>query len=174
MAIPTTNPAMLRQRGAALIIGLILLLVLTVLAISGMSTASLEFVMAGNEQYQKNAFQAAETGIEQALNGNVFNPGTNPPPVTGVVMPSAPTDQYGFTITSDLNGQGVDLSEPGYGVRFTTYHFQVQSTGQSLRNARALHTQGTSFTANKDAGEDRPQCINGGNPVLVAVAAAGC
>ena len=38
------------QRGAALVIGLLLLLVLTVLAISGMNSASVEFLMAGNDQ----------------------------------------------------------------------------------------------------------------------------
>src|SRR5690606_2858774 len=37
-----------RQRGAALVVGLILLMVLTVLAISGMNTSTLELQMAGN------------------------------------------------------------------------------------------------------------------------------
>ena len=46
-----------RDRGAALVIGLILLLILTVLAISGMGTAVLQLQMAGNEQYQERAFQ---------------------------------------------------------------------------------------------------------------------
>ena len=51
-----------RQHGAALVTGLILLLVLTLLAVSGMNSASLEFMMAGNEQYCANAFSAAEAG----------------------------------------------------------------------------------------------------------------
>ena len=38
------------QRGAALVIGMILLLVLTVLGISGLVTATLELQMAGNAQ----------------------------------------------------------------------------------------------------------------------------
>ena len=44
------------QSGAALVVGLLLLLVLTILAISGMTTATLELQMAGNEQYQERAF----------------------------------------------------------------------------------------------------------------------
>src|SRR5215470_6398859 len=64
-----------RQNGAALVIGLILLLVLTLLAVSGMNSASLEFVMAGNEQFRANAFAAAETGIEQTIAQGTFNPG---------------------------------------------------------------------------------------------------
>ena len=52
-----------QQRGAALVIGLLLLLVLTILAVSGMNSASMEFVMAGNDQFRANAFTAAEAGI---------------------------------------------------------------------------------------------------------------
>src|SRR5688500_17007936 len=65
MKKPTHFPA--KERGAALVIGLIMLLVLTVLAVSGMNTATTELIMSGNEQYRQNAFQAAETGIEQAV-----------------------------------------------------------------------------------------------------------
>ena len=61
------------QSGAALVVGLILLLVLTLLAISGMTTASLELQMAGNDQYQERAFQFADAGIEQAIQGGIYN-----------------------------------------------------------------------------------------------------
>ena len=82
------------QSGAALVVGLILLLVLTILAISGMTTASLELQMAGNEQYQERAFQAAEAGIEQAIDAAVYSTttptgfynnlfGPNPTPIRG-------------------------------------------------------------------------------------------
>ncbi len=56
-----------RQRGAALVIGLLLLVVITVLAISGMNTATTELAMARNDQNYEYAFQAAETGLEYAL-----------------------------------------------------------------------------------------------------------
>ena len=55
------------QDGAALVVGLILLVVITVLAISGMNTATTELAMARNDQNYENAFQAAETGLEAAL-----------------------------------------------------------------------------------------------------------
>src|SRR5256714_15463264 len=66
-----------RQRGAALVVALLLLLVITLLAVAGMNSAAVEFVMAGNEQHRQNAFQAAETGIEQTI-------------VTGGFLPTAP------------------------------------------------------------------------------------
>ena len=56
-----------KQHGAALVVGLLMLVILTLLAIAGMNTASTELVMAGNEQFRENAFQAAETGIERTL-----------------------------------------------------------------------------------------------------------
>ena len=56
-----------KQQGAALIVGLILLVVITVLAVSGMNTATTELAMARNDQNYEYAFQAAETGLEGAL-----------------------------------------------------------------------------------------------------------
>ena len=52
---------------------MILLMVLTLLAISGMNTATVELQMAGNMQYSQNAFQAAETGIELAMASGSHN-----------------------------------------------------------------------------------------------------
>ena len=62
-----------RQSGAALVVGLVLLVVVTVLAVSGMNTATTELAMARNDQNYENAFQAAETGLEQALSQGRFN-----------------------------------------------------------------------------------------------------
>jgi hypothetical protein len=67
------------QSGVALVIGLLLLLVLTVTSVSGVTAALLEQRMAGNEQYQSHALEAAEAGIEQALASGPFtaNPGAS-------------------------------------------------------------------------------------------------
>ena len=76
----TDPPRFRTQQGAALIVGMVLLVVLTLLAISGMNTATTELLMAGNEKYQENAFQAAETGIERTMATAAFNPAAMPPP----------------------------------------------------------------------------------------------
>ena len=89
------------QRGAALVIGLILLLVLTLLAVSGMNSASLEFVMAGNEQYRANAFSAAEAGIERTLATGTFNPAALPQNLNGA---ATATDNWATTVTPQLGG----------------------------------------------------------------------
>jgi type IV pilus assembly protein PilX len=62
-----------RQRGIALIIALVFLLMLTILGVSVMNSASLEGRMAGNTQETNRAFQAAESAIEHVFtDGTIF------------------------------------------------------------------------------------------------------
>ena len=55
------------QRGAALITGLIFMVVLTLLAVAAMRTTSLDEKMAGNALSQGAAFQAAEAALRQGI-----------------------------------------------------------------------------------------------------------
>ena len=48
------------QSGAALAVALILLVILTLIAVSGMSLATAELAMAGNEQLRRRAADAAD------------------------------------------------------------------------------------------------------------------
>jgi len=52
-----------RQRGAALFMALIVLLILTVLGVFGMNIARLQNLMAGNNQFQTTALNDAETTL---------------------------------------------------------------------------------------------------------------
>lgn len=52
-----------RQSGSVLIVSLVILLVLTLLGLSGMSNTVLQERMAGNLQESMSAFQAAEAGL---------------------------------------------------------------------------------------------------------------
>ena len=54
------------QRGTALVVGLLILLVLTIIGISGMHSTTLEEKMTGNMRDQNDAFQAAETALRGA------------------------------------------------------------------------------------------------------------
>lgn len=135
------------QQGAALVIGLILLLVLTLLAVSGMNSASLEFIMAGNEQYRQNAFQAAETGVDVTYAANVaLIPGGPDLPGAGAV-PNSTTDNW-VTTTRSL-AAGTSMSPPpnpranSFG-KFSYFNYDIQSTGTSVRGASAVNIQGVS------------------------------
>lgn len=60
------NAPAARQRGAALIISLMILIVMTLIGLTGMSTSSLEEKMAGNSRDKALAFQAAEIALREA------------------------------------------------------------------------------------------------------------
>jgi type IV pilus assembly protein PilX len=75
-----TSPMFRRERGAALIVALILLLLMTVLGVTAMRTTTLQERMAGNARDSNLAFQSAEAALrggEQLLEGAI-------PPFTGV------------------------------------------------------------------------------------------
>lgn len=55
-----------RQTGAALIISLIILLLLTIIGVTGMKTTVLEERMAGNMRDKELAFEAAEAALREA------------------------------------------------------------------------------------------------------------
>jgi type IV pilus assembly protein PilX len=67
------TPALHRQSGAALIVGLILMLVLTVLGVSGMTVSVFGLTMASNAQFNFETFQAAETGIDFTIDNANLN-----------------------------------------------------------------------------------------------------
>lgn len=129
-----------RQRGAALVVGLILLVILTLLAVSGMNTASVELVMAGNEQYRQRAFQASGTGIEEALTVLATVPQTGTPAkVTDQSVTGTTTEKYS---TSSVY-LGDDLNVPGFSAgKFVGLHYQITSDGLSSRNAHSQQAQG--------------------------------
>ncbi len=56
------------QRGAALVVSLIILLAMTLLAITSMKSSSTEVAMAGNLRESGLTFQAAEAGLRSAEN----------------------------------------------------------------------------------------------------------
>lgn len=138
-----THSPIRRQRGAALVVGLMLLLVLTLLAVSGMNTASTELIMAGNEQFQENAFQAAETGIEQGMDTGGFNPGIAVQNFPRVAVAGSATDFFTVSIAPQPG-----INTPMQAMwgntwnSFSTFHFQIQSQGESARNAATTHVQG--------------------------------
>ncbi len=55
------------ERGAALVIALLLLVVSTLLATTGMRTSIAELWMAGSEQFHRRAVEAASAGVEAGI-----------------------------------------------------------------------------------------------------------
>jgi type IV pilus assembly protein PilX len=129
------------QRGAALVVGLLLLLVLTLLAVSGMNSATLELVMAGNTQHHQNAFQAAETGIEQTIRDSAFNPSATPETI------AVTADHFSAVNTPQLSGAPQPAILGSSWNSFSSFHFEIRSEGTSLRDAIAVNRQGVAVIA---------------------------
>lgn len=147
-----------RQSGAALAIGLVLLAVLTLLAITGMNTASTELTMAGNEQFRQNAFQAAETGVETALSVLDTVPQSGATVTVGpVAVPGSPNDQ--FQTTSRFVGSIGNVEK--YSEKFTALLYRVQSIGTSSRNASSQHEVGAYLVAGGSSNGDSFGALGG-------------
>ncbi len=57
-----------RQRGTVLVMAMVILLILTIIGVTAMNTSSLEAKMATNIQETNRAFEAAESGLNKAMN----------------------------------------------------------------------------------------------------------
>lgn len=136
-----------REQGAILVIGLILLLVLTVLGISTMSTASLELNMAGNDQFSENAFQLSETGIDTTItalnNGTPVPPPLNPGvcPAFGAPVPVAPMNGA-VAVRLCYQGDIPDITGESSLGKIRQYHYVNQSVGTAQSQSRSFNHQG--------------------------------
>jgi len=135
-----------KQHGAALVVGLILLVVITVLAISGMNTATTELAMARNDQNYENAFQAAETGLEMALGQGQFNTLAGASIAQTINAHDEVNTQVVFEDSTLVPDKAFSL---GSGSGVSAYHFLATSSAESRRapgsttdrDSKATHTQ---------------------------------
>lgn len=132
--VPSFHTGPKRQQGAALVVGLILLLILTVFAVSGMSTATLELVLAGNTQFTENAFQASESAIEAEFAIGPATPDT--PRQNNFVFEngSAATTQVAYR--ANTFAEGYSISE------YSADHYVITARGTSGKNATNVNEQG--------------------------------
>ena len=118
---------------------LVILFILTILAVSAMNTASLEEKMAGNIQDTTRAFQAAESGLNLALNtSGVLS-------LTGSTTSTFDIDAgKGGTVTvvTTYLQSGKPKRGSGYGVNFDAANFDQVSTGQTTSGAKSVVHQG--------------------------------
>jgi type IV pilus assembly protein PilX len=139
-----------RQRGAALIVGLVLMMVLTILAISTMRTSTLELSMAGNTQYREKARQLAEAGIADAMdqidNGLVPLSATNPGIWNNGIIVGNLEPATGDIYRVDI--RFLNVGDPPAGGSqgredLQANFFELQATGTTAaRNARSILRRG--------------------------------
>ncbi len=135
-----------KQNGAALVVGLILLVVITVLAISGMNTATTELAMARNDQNYENAFQAAETGLALALGQGAFDTLVGATVTQTITTYESVTTLITFEDSTPVPDRAFSL---GAGSGIAAYHFIATAQAASMRDpgnptdrdSTAVHTQ---------------------------------
>ncbi len=143
---PMTSIRHRTQQGAALVVGLMLLVVITVLAISGMNTATTELAMARNDQAYEDAFQAAETGLETALSQGQFAT------AAAATIPLYISSNQTITTTIQFEDSTLVPDKAfslGVGSGVSAYHFIATSQAEfrrdpgnvTDRDAEATHSQ---------------------------------
>ena len=135
-----------KQQGAALVVGLILLVVITILAISGMNTATTSLAMARNDMNYENAFQAAETGLAVALGLGAWDTLAGATVTQTITANETVTAQIQFEDSTPVPDKAYSL---GVGSGISAYHFVATSQALSMRDpgnptdrdSTAVHTQ---------------------------------
>lgn len=141
-----------RQSGAALVIGLILLLILTVLGVSGLGTATMEVRFADNAKQKEYAFQGAESAARAELTGGpvIVVSGTEllgspvrPPANYTYELDTGGTDPA--TVNARVNTRYRNRLDATGGFqidKFDNVNFEIQSDATAARGARSRVRQG--------------------------------
>jgi Tfp pilus assembly protein PilX len=121
-----------RQRGATLVVGLVLLSLVALLGLAGAGSAHVEQVLAQNEQFRENAASAASAGIEIAISRIVTSP--SPETVPDYFEETMPGGADRLAVRVRYVGVETALPQPPGG-NLVGAHFDIDSTGRSARRA---------------------------------------
>jgi hypothetical protein len=125
------------QKGVALIIALIMLLVLTLIGMSSISSTFYESKISGNDRFGAAAFYASKGGVDIGINrlpdisaysGNI---GSDETYRSGKMTPATP---------QPLVYLGT-MGRPGYDVTWEFRRYQINATGQSFGAMKEIEVQ---------------------------------
>ena len=141
---PLTN-----EKGSALILALLILVLLTLMGISATTTSTIEVQMAGNEKFHDMAFYAAESGWQTSLNwldrqypAVTQNLGWDEESET-FIEANYNTPDYIVLAEDNDTEYSVKIefvgtrAVPGYGTNFRRFNYRVDSAGIGPGNARS-------------------------------------
>jgi hypothetical protein len=119
------------QAGSALVVGLLLLSLITLLGLAGAASAQVELQLARNERFRENAASAASAGIETAISHVTSSP---PETVPARLFASLPGSADRFDVQTRFLGYEQGLPQPT-GANLAAAHFEIVATGHAARNA---------------------------------------
>ena len=129
------NSILENQSGAALVIALVMMIVLTLIGLASIFTSTFEMKISGNKKCSTDAFYSADSGVQVVMarvenfNINLYTTGQYNPSTDNPIPPNAQV-----IITNDTTQEGAPR---GYGfsaMNFEFEHFMVSSTGQTCAN----------------------------------------
>jgi type IV pilus assembly protein PilX len=133
------------SQGVALIVTLVLLLLVTLLATTGMTLSIAELVTAGNEQFHRQAVDAASAGVEAVLAQLAASPLD-----ASTSISTVDTTASGDYVAS-ARYVGESRAVPGFSAdKFSARHFEIESTGGAARNASDDQFQGVMVVTSMD------------------------
>jgi type IV pilus assembly protein PilX len=135
------------QSGAALIVALIMIIVITLIALASSYTSIFEIKLSGNKRGSTDAFYAADTGISEIttnianFNLNSYNATTNaysPFSDSTNTTPNPTKAQVNITHTPTQSGppRGMGFSA----INLNYAYYQVQSVGKDQANSGSTAT----------------------------------
>lgn len=119
------------QHGAALVTGLLLLALISLLGLAGAAAAQVELQLARNEQFRENAASAASAGIEIAI---LQVTASDPELVPSRLAASLPGSGERVDVQMRFLGYEKDLPQPPGG-SLAGAHFEIVSAGFAARGA---------------------------------------
>ncbi|KZY30693.1 hypothetical protein A3752_06030 [Oleiphilus sp. HI0081] len=146
-----------RQQGAALVISLIILIVMTLVGVSSMSTSLVQEKMAANAQNTNITFQAAESSVggllldltnnQDALTDTMGEPGTRGEITSYDIEAIDVSADYQVTYLGEVilsSGSSLDADEGSTDVK--AQRFDVAATGRlESTNAQTVLRQGIEY-----------------------------
>lgn len=152
-----------RQQGVTLLVALVMLLIMSMIAVTSLTTSTLEEKMAINTQNQISTFQAAESGIDRAINdfnvlrslsasntiqnvsvGFSSHASTQATVAVEFVRTSKNVDDSGRTVAADKIG--TSWAEDNMDIKAMTTYFQAEGTAELKSNANVNTSVMQGFT----------------------------
>ena len=140
------------QSGAVLFTALVLMVLMTLLAVTMMGNTAMDEKMAQNSQDKNRAFQAAETGIEMAIansgtmntSNQILADGTNSFSQGDAATLGTATTGYGVSVTySSVFLQKTPVTRgSGFDSSFANYWFELQSQARTDTGASSTVSLG--------------------------------
>lgn len=117
------------QKGAVLVIAIVMLLILSVIGIYAMGSSVIEIKIAGQKKFYNAAFNDADGGVQYVRVRNEF--GTMGPGSADIAYAAPSGTDFHFTSSVSYLGSSPPPVGSGTGLRgFKAHYHRIQSTGR--------------------------------------------